>query len=299
MAFVSDRSVYWIVLAPARALRVKLVLSIHVRLYRDKPSSWPSRLIRASECVFLRAFCSGVLAVSEVVAAQIHALSVGTPVRIFRGLWVRSDFEGFEAPAPPSGKPLHILFAGRLEGNKGIFDLLNAVEWLLRERSTPSLLEFCGTGSAEKQLATLVRDLGLCEVVTLRGHCNRLALLDRLSWADVVVVPTRSDFLEGYNKVAVEGVLARRPVISSSAIEPVLSDIRPAVMVAKVDDWTSYAEALFALSQDEEVFRAKVEGAGLVREQFFDSRWGWHFQASRLLEELGFKLASGDRLQGK
>ena len=47
--------------------------------------------------------------------------------------------------------------------------------------------------------------------------------------AHVVIVPTTSDFIEGFNKVVAEAVLAGKPVITSSVC-PALEYVRDAVI---------------------------------------------------------------------
>jgi glycosyltransferase involved in cell wall biosynthesis len=86
--------------------------------------------------------------------------------------------------------------------------------------------------------------------------------------ASAVIVPTRSDFEEGYAKVAAEAVLNLRPVVTSAAC-PALDDVRPAVIEASVNDASDYSRAVRLLANDEAVYRQAVSGATACREIYF------------------------------
>ena len=61
-----------------------------------------------------------------------------------------------------------------------------------------------------------------------------------------IIVPTRSDFVEGIAKTAVEAILAGRPVITNAGVGA-LEILRPACIEAQADNPESYAAAVIAL----------------------------------------------------
>lgn len=155
-----------------------------------------------------------------------------------------------------------------MEENKGIFDLLRAFVYL-RDKGHHVKLDFLGDGSALDELRTKIEGAGLSDFVSTHGHCSGDRVIEALSQAHIVVVPTRSEFVEGLNKVAVEAVLSGRPVITSQVCQA-LSLIREAAFEAMPDDWASYAQCIEHAMTDTAAYNNAVSAARRLREQFFD-----------------------------
>jgi glycosyltransferase involved in cell wall biosynthesis len=107
-------------------------------------------------------------------------------------------------------------------------------------------------------------------------------LLDLLGNAQVVVVPTRSEFPEGLNQVVIEAVLSRRPVVTSKVC-PAMELVSEAVVEAEADNVESYSAAIGQLIDNHELFAEKASAADGLREQFFDPKQGWAAKAYALI----------------
>jgi glycosyltransferase involved in cell wall biosynthesis len=98
----------------------------------------------------------------------------------------------------------------------------------------------------------------------------------------VVIVPTTSEFVEGFNKVVAEGILAGRPVITSS-ICPALEYVREGVVEVPPDNAEAYAEAIVRLKEDASLYEAKRMGCAVARSQFYDISRSWMSAVKKVL----------------
>ncbi len=117
-------------------------------------------------------------------------------------------------------------------------------------------------------------EAGLAERFRCHGHTNYQDLRERYERCHVVVVPTTTAFIEGLNKVVVEGVLAGRPVVTSSVC-PALEYVRDAVVEVPADDVGAYADAILRLKTDPALYEAKRAASAGVRAMFYDPARGW------------------------
>jgi glycosyltransferase involved in cell wall biosynthesis len=153
--------------------------------------------------------CEKVIAISEYERARGIAVGIA-PQRIVTVLNGITD-----APWSPSrptpvleqrsaGSPRRILFIGRLDRQKGIDVLLEAVAGLEEELA----VRVIGSAVVGDQ-AALRRDT---PGVTMLGWCDDGQIREQLAWADCVVIPSR---WEGFGLVALEAMRAGKAVIAS------------------------------------------------------------------------------------
>lgn len=107
-----------------------------------------------------------------------------------------------------SADPL-IVFAGRLEWEKGIFDLLDAVADVLRQRPQARLF-IAGSGGQEQQVMARIGEHPLRGRVEMAGRLDRTALGAAFRRASLVVVPSR---YEPFGLVALEAAAAGAPLL--------------------------------------------------------------------------------------
>jgi glycosyltransferase involved in cell wall biosynthesis len=212
--------------------------------------------------------------VSEEAVAQIASCApeLRERPRRFIATYDPARFERV-APAswPPPGEPFRLLYVGRLEANKGVFDLAEVMRRLEEREPGRFKLDICGEGPVEGELQGVVEQTDLGSVINVRGQCNTGLLAKLYAESHAVVVPTRSDFEEGTPKVAFEAVLNLRPVVMSAAC-PALADVAAATVEPKVDDVEDYVRAIRGLSDDPKLYAEKVAAAGICRLKHFDER---------------------------
>jgi len=101
--------------------------------------------------------------------------------------------------------------------------------------------------------------------------------------AHIVIIPTRTESGEGFNKTSIEAVLSARPIVTSRVWTAWLPFIAEAVLEARSDNPESYYRAISVLSKDEAVYQSKVDACLRVRAQFCDDRRGYAAALRRVL----------------
>jgi glycosyltransferase involved in cell wall biosynthesis len=112
-----------------------------------------------------------------------------------------------ESVAVPEG-PLSILYAGRIEIEKGIPYLLRAFARV----ATPCELRIAGDGTLRATYETMARQMGLASRVQFLGWLDDIELENEYRAARVVVMP--SIFPEPFGQVGVQALLRERPVVA-------------------------------------------------------------------------------------
>jgi glycosyltransferase involved in cell wall biosynthesis len=144
-----------------------------------------------------------VTAVSSWLAGEARAMSPTTTIRVAP---MPVDTATFTAE-PVQRIPGRFLFVGRLNAQKGVRDLLEALAWCPVETS----LDIVGDGEDAAALKAQAQQLGLGDRVHWLGQLDRSALPGLYRRAQAVVMPSVH---EGLGLVAVEAQLSRTPVIA-------------------------------------------------------------------------------------
>jgi glycosyltransferase involved in cell wall biosynthesis len=194
------------------------------------------------------------------------------PLYSVRAQYRREDFD--HLPPPPRGPVFRLLFCGRLEREKGALDLVRIAALLHRAQPDRFSLEVAGDGSAVGEMRSVIANAGLNDQVHLLGHLDRHGLLAALGRCDAVLVPTTSAWVEGLNKVVIEGILAGRPVVTS-CLTNAGDDVAPALLLAKPDDPADYAAAITRLASQPDLYASRRQACDSVRSMFFDRRFGF------------------------
>jgi glycogen synthase len=142
------------------------------------------------------------------------------------------------------------------------------------EGRTDIEFDLCGSGTALTELRKEIESAGLTASVRCHGHCGQETMTEMYSRSHVVIVPTTTEFIEGFNKVVAEGVLAGRPVVTSNVC-PALALVREAVVEVPADDVDAYAKAILRLRDDAELYDAKRRACAAAQEQFYSPDKGW------------------------
>lgn len=261
---------YWFVTPPFRKRGMRFVNSYHcaIRSLGHRVVGPHEAFVRLTS---LRHLSHGdpTMAVAPYILSQL-AREPGARTRrtwCFVPDYDREMFANF-APHPIEAAVVEIMFAGRVEANKGVFDMVTACEMLNRGSERKFRFHFHGEGGALEELRARAAASPCRDFLIVYGFTAGEALAAHYAASHIVVVPTRSDFDEGLAKSVIEGVLALRPVVTSRVC-PAIQVVGEACVEARMDDPASYAEAFRMLADDPALLAAKAEAARCLREDFF------------------------------
>ncbi len=290
-AVVVEGSTHWFMLGLFRYFGIAVIPSLHCVLWpkfrqTGRKPNWVSRTIRSLSCRFFAKTRSGILVMSSDIAAQVREVSDGKARNIvsFLPTYKASAFDGIQ-PCDPEQRPFRVLFAGRVETNKGVFDLLNIAKRFAAAGRSEIEFDLCGTGGALESLKQQAAAAGVQARFRCHGHCERSTMREMYSKSHVVIVPTRTDFVEGFNQVIAEAVLAGRPVITS-AVCPALEYVRGAAIEVAPDDENAYGDAILSLCDNPALLTEKLAACTKFREQFLDLGNAWNANLRLLLEHV-------------
>ena len=265
---------YWFVLLPVKLLGVQIIPQLHNTLWPKgyPPSSFFKRFLLALDGLFFRYIATKTLCVSPEIRRQLETVSGvnNRPIELFYAQFYRKDFDKSVASTPHQKRPFTIVFVGRVERNKGVFDLLDLAEEL---KTDGVIFEVCGDGTALDELRKHSEARQLGKVVTIHGQLERPQLLEVYATAHAVIVPTRSDFCEGMPQVVAESVLLGRPVITTR-LSNALDVVGNAIVEAQPDDVQSYVRVIRTLLADKAYYESLCQSCGPLREQFLDGKKG-------------------------
>ncbi|SDX92086.1 Glycosyltransferase involved in cell wall bisynthesis [Albimonas donghaensis] len=260
-------------LAAARLGGTRLVISLHNGFWPAHRG--PNRLERAIGALnglALRLAGARVICVSEAVREQAlriglraEAVDVHIPqyAEPWRDAWT---------PRLPDRPLRRLVYAGRIEADKGVFDLLGAFAGLARAH--PELrLEFLGAGSKLEALREAARAAGLEGRADFAGHLPGDALRARLADADLLVCPTGPGFSEGLAKTPIEAALLGVPALLSDGV-PCAALLAGATETFRAGDAADLEARIAALIAAPARLAAMNAAAERLRERFFDRRLG-------------------------
>ncbi len=266
----------WYVLCLFSWLGFKVVPSLHCTLwYKFKPLRIVDKLRLKVNKYLFSDYSEAILVGSQDTAKQVVQLTNGRHQLMyeFRYLYRRSDFAYLAQPSEDA-PVFRVLFAGRIEKNKGVFDLLEIAKDFVKNRIENIVFDICGDGSALESLSLAVKEAGIEHTFICHGYCQKQHMQEIFGRSHVVVVPTRTDFSEGFNRVVSESILSGRPVVTS-VVCPALCYVKEAVVEVPPNDVKAYGDAILDLYRDRELYEQKRSACQIVQEQFYDQSNGW------------------------
>lgn len=285
---IQSGRVFPLFLSPIAWMGVKVIPSYHVVLwpkYKEKTKAM-NLVWHLSQRLF-QEDCTAVLSTSKDITEQIKELASGSdrPVIEFLSIYQENQFDQVKLP-PVSKEPFNVLFVGRINENKGVFELLEIAKRFKSKGHTQIIFYLCGTGPDLETLKEKVAEAGLEKSFVCQGYCKRSELMQMYEQSHIVIVPTTTDFAEGLNQVVLEGVLAGRPVITS-AVCPAIHYVREAVVEVLPDDTQGYGDAILDLYGNSDLYDEKRQACSSVQGRFYDSSEGWGAKLKHILNKYG------------
>ncbi len=258
--FVSSMS-YMFLLAPLRLLGTRL----HV-IFRTSPAgvllgkSKIQRMLGLLNRTFIRLLVRDAIALEPRVTKEVEALCPSLRGWTFGFLPSYRSRKFNAAPRGAPSPPYRLLYVGRVERNKGIFDFVDMLASLVNDYGLDCRADVCGTGSSLEAVQEDIRRRKLEGRITCHGHCTAETMLRIYEAAHVCVVPTRSECGEGFNKVVAEACLSGLPVVTSP-ICPAVDLLGEGVVLAEPDSVPSYVTAIRRLLEQPAEYGRVANGA--------------------------------------
>jgi hypothetical protein len=109
--------------------------------------------------------------------------------------------------------PWRVMYAGAVVADKGVTDLIEAVA-ILRRSGLDLRLSLAGLGDLDGMRA-LARERGVADALELLGLVANDEVVRRMREADVVAVPSRRMYTEGFPLTMFEAIASRTPIVCS------------------------------------------------------------------------------------
>ncbi|WP_165793886.1 glycosyltransferase family 4 protein [Hyphococcus luteus] len=188
------------------------------------------------------------------------------------------------APSPTGGR---LMFLGRLEQSKGVFDLLEAYSRLRANRPDLELV-YAGGGGALAPLREAIAEKKLDGQVRALGQLGSDEVHAELAKADLVVCPTRTDFKEGLALVCFEAAAHGAPSVMSSVV-PAQDLLQGACVVYPANDAAALAHAIGETLSDPERYERLSALCRKRAKITFDRSRSWGAQLYKALVAAGWK----------
>ncbi|MGE5095828.1 MAG: glycosyltransferase family 4 protein [Betaproteobacteria bacterium] len=241
---------YWrdlIYLAVAKLLRARVLYQVHggklpQRFFEGRPmlTAFLRRTLLLPDVIVLLAACE-LQAYREFVPEQ-HVVVIPNGIDC-------APFAGIPIVRSQPEYPLRLIYIGRLDREKGLYETLQAMR-LAHELGVDSRITIAGAGAEEGRLKRYAQALGLASRVCFAGPVFGDDKVRLLAGADVMVLPSYS---EGLPYALLEAMAGGIPVIGTpvGAIPDVMTHgIHGFLVPAR--DGKAIAEALAVLHGDRE-----------------------------------------------
>jgi len=283
---ISDLEHWWLLAIPAMVgskVVPDLQCSFWPRGYRS--TSLYERILQGLNGWFWREIPIATICISPECERQVNEISCGMVSGTLlqaRSSYQRSQFAGISSPDWNTDS-FSLMFAGRVERNKGVFDLLDVMAGLLADNHRKVSLEICGDGSALSELKRAVARRGLEHCIYISGQLSSIEMRAAYERCHLVVVPTQADFPEGLNRVVVEGVLSGRPVVAT-VVCPAVDLLPRSVIAVESGDLLAMVAAIKRFASDKNYYESIRRNCATESEQFYDRDKSWGAALGRALD---------------
>ncbi len=196
----------------SQALRVPLVVTIHATEAGRHQGWLPGELSRSIHATenWLTTIADRTVVCSESMRGDVQQL-FGLPDSRVAVVGNGVDLQRWPSGRPVAERDALVVFAGRLEYEKGVQVLLRTVA-RLRRRVPGVRVVIAGTGTYETELRALATKLRLGRAVSFTGRLDDAGLIEVYQQAAVVAVPS---LYEPFGLVALEAAACGAPLVVS------------------------------------------------------------------------------------
>lgn len=278
VALIDSGATYYFMLFLFRAFGIKVIPILHNTLW---PSGFPpqkkqDRVIQWLDKWFFRYGANAILGVSkecEIQLVELCGSAVSDKYVPFRAQFHKSYFDHIAPPPVYGQRPFKIMFIGRVEVFKGVFDILKMAEQLEKRHPGHFKWVICGTGPALESLQAKAVDMSLTDLVDIPGWVDLEQLIEIYRDCHMSIVPTTDGFNEGLAMTAAESALTGRPVITSGVV-PAAGEMETACYKARTNDIDSFVDGIEKIAFDEDLYQTMRQACHDESLQFLDRAQG-------------------------
>ena len=221
----------------ARKMGRKVVMHVHGGGFREFFATDPAGITQALNSV------DHLVVLSDIWADFFKANGVTSPISV-----IPNPVADPQPVKVESDGKIHFLFLGLLTAEKGLYDLLEAIECNENCRSGKYIFHIGGNGPEQDRLQQLIREKGLENAVILEGWVDGAKKARLLSQADVLLLPSHT---EAMPISILEAMSYGKPVIATpvGSVPTVVESGRNGLLVP-VGDPKALAEAIDAFGND-------------------------------------------------
>jgi len=262
---------------PILAKGRRLILSVHNSLWPMGTKNHPLRrqLKNAFLSRWLRAINTAV-STSHECHRQISSLTGSRLDEIVAVPQQQAPAQTAETEISAESDGRKIFYLGRIEENKGVFDLLSAFE-TIRVKHPDVTLAYAGDGSALPLLRDQIAERELQETAAALGRLDSNDVHKALANSYLLACPTRTSFNEGLAFVCFEAALHGVPTVMSEVV-PANELLAGGCVVVKPDSVTSLVTAFDAILSDKEHYENLRRVAREKSTVVFDRSRSWGSQ---------------------
>lgn len=149
-------------------------------------------------------------------------------------------------------KPFTVMYAGAISEEKGVGDIIRAIRHL--EFATDVTFRFAGSGDIGA-MRRMAEQLGVGNRIEFLGTLPNSEVFARFQGADLLIVPSRWEFQEGFPLTMFESIASRTPVVCSDhpIFRHVLID-RANAKIFRAGDSFDLARAIDAVLADPKLY---------------------------------------------
>ncbi len=274
---VADCEHWWLLTIPAM-FGIKVITDLQCtfwpRGYRS--TALYERILQGLNGWFWKKIPIATICISPECERQVHEMvggQVSGSLLQARSSYQRAHFAEILPPVWDAGS-FRVMYAGRAERNKGVFDLLDVMAGLHADSQCKVSLEICGGGTALGELKAECARRGLDGFIRILGQLNSAEMRAAYDRSHLVIVPTTSGFPEGLTRVVVEGVLSGRPVVATTVCNAI--DVLPcSVITVECGDKQAMVAAIKRLANDKNYYESMRVSCAAEAEQFYDRQQSW------------------------
>lgn len=265
-------------LPPIRSMGPRLILSIHNSFWSMGATnrSLRERVKHSLTARLLRAVDAALCTSAECARQFSHLAGAQTPTFVEIPQQRSSWKFAVEQASKPRSEGRLLLFLGRVENDKGVFDLIDAFK-RLRARHRDIVLRIAGDGGAAEAVAEQLEVENFGEAARYLGRLDADQVHEILARTHLLVCPTRSAFKEGLALVCVEAAVHGAPSVMSSVV-PARDLLPDSGEVFQADDAESLTAALDRLLSDPSLHAERSRLAQDESAALFDRSRSWGSQ---------------------